>query len=30
MSVASAGLVAVFGGLHYDILVDAPDRPRKG
>ncbi|RWN00740.1 MAG: ribokinase [Mesorhizobium sp.] len=30
MSVASAGLVAVFGSLHYDILVDAPDRPRKG
>ncbi|WP_292262344.1 PfkB family carbohydrate kinase, partial [Mesorhizobium sp.] len=30
MSIASAGLVGVFGSLHYDILVDAPDRPRKG
>ncbi|ESW85847.1 ribokinase [Mesorhizobium sp. LSJC269B00] len=23
-------LVTVFGSLHYDIMVDAPDRPRKG
>jgi ribokinase len=23
-------LVSVFGSLHYDIMVDAPDRPRKG
>lgn len=24
------GRVTVFGSLHYDIMVDAPDRPRKG
>ncbi|RRI07106.1 ribokinase [Mesorhizobium tamadayense] len=30
MSVVSVGLVAVFGSLHYDIMVNAPDRPRKG
>ena len=23
-------LVTVFGSLHYDIMVDSPDRPRKG
>ena len=23
-------LVTVFGSLHYDIMVEAPDRPRKG
>jgi len=27
---ATASLVTVFGSLHYDITVDAPDRPRKG
>jgi ribokinase len=26
----TASLVTVFGSLHYDITVDAPDRPRKG
>lgn len=25
-----APLVTVFGSLHYDIMVEAPDRPRKG
>ena len=24
------GAVVVVGSLHYDIMVDAPDRPRKG
>ncbi|MER8700641.1 ribokinase [Mesorhizobium sp. M1273] len=27
---ASPPLVTVFGSLHYDIMVEAPDRPRKG
>ncbi|WP_287303791.1 PfkB family carbohydrate kinase, partial [Mesorhizobium sp.] len=26
----TAPLVTVFGSLHYDIMVEAPDRPRKG
>ncbi|TIM40140.1 MAG: ribokinase [Mesorhizobium sp.] len=26
----TAPLVTVFGSLHYDIVVEAPDRPRKG
>jgi len=26
----ATGTVTVFGSLHYDIMVDAPDRPRKG
>ncbi len=27
---ASSRAVVVVGSLHYDIVVDAPDRPRKG
>ena len=27
---AMASAVVVVGSLHYDIMVDAPDRPRKG
>ncbi|RUX52052.1 ribokinase [Mesorhizobium sp. M4A.F.Ca.ET.050.02.1.1] len=30
MSVSSRPVVVVVGSLHYDIMVDAPDRPRKG
>ena len=30
MTPSTTPLVAVFGSLHYDIMVDAPDRPRKG
>lgn len=30
MSVSQNSIVAVVGSLHYDIMVDAPDRPRKG
>jgi ribokinase len=30
MSVANKPIVVVAGSLHYDIMVDAPDRPRKG
>ncbi len=30
MSVTQNTIVAVVGSLHYDIMVDAPDRPRKG
>ena len=27
---ARVSAVVVVGSLHYDIMVDAPDRPRKG
>lgn len=30
MSISSQPVVVVVGSLHYDIMVDAPDRPRKG
>ncbi|WP_027132716.1 PfkB family carbohydrate kinase [Geminicoccus roseus] len=30
MSTAPKPVVVVVGSLHYDIMVDAPDRPRKG
>lgn len=30
MSTAEKPVVVVVGSLHYDIMVDAPDRPRKG
>src|SRR4051794_10214195 len=30
MTVPSKPVVVVAGSLHYDIMVDAPDRPRKG
>jgi ribokinase len=30
MRPSTTPLVTVFGSLHYDIMVDAPDRPRKG
>ena len=30
MSEPSKAVVVVVGSLHYDIMVDAPDRPRKG
>ncbi|SDA78087.1 ribokinase [Mesorhizobium qingshengii] len=30
MTLPTTPLVTVFGSLHYDIMVDAPDRPRKG
>ncbi|WP_179298003.1 ribokinase [Mesorhizobium carmichaelinearum] len=30
MTLPKTPLVTVFGSLHYDIMVDAPDRPRKG
>ncbi|UVK56514.1 ribokinase [Mesorhizobium sp. AR02] len=30
MTPSTAQQVTVFGSLHYDIMVDAPDRPRKG
>jgi ribokinase len=30
MTEATTQLVTVVGSLHYDIMVDAPDRPRKG
>lgn len=30
MTPSTTPLVTVFGSLHYDIMVDAPDRPRKG
>lgn len=30
MNVNRNSIVAVVGSLHYDIMVDAPDRPRKG
>lgn len=30
MTLPENPLVTVFGSLHYDIMVDAPDRPRKG
>jgi ribokinase len=30
MSASSKPVVVVVGSLHYDIMVDAPDRPRKG
>lgn len=30
MSAAPDPVVVVVGSLHYDIMVDAPDRPRKG
>jgi len=30
MSIAKKPVVVVVGSLHYDIMVDAPDRPRKG
>ena len=30
MTVSSKPVVVVVGSLHYDIMVDAPDRPRKG
>src|SRR4051812_27352758 len=30
MSTPSQPVVVVVGSLHYDIMVDAPDRPRKG
>jgi ribokinase len=30
MSSSSRPVVVVVGSLHYDIMVDAPDRPRKG
>ncbi len=30
MNLSSKPVVVVVGSLHYDIMVDAPDRPRKG
>src|SRR4051794_19034146 len=30
MSTPSQPVIVVVGSLHYDIMVDAPDRPRKG
>ena len=30
MTASSKPVVVVVGSLHYDIMVDAPDRPRKG
>ena len=30
MTAASKPVVVVVGSLHYDIMVKAPDRPRKG
>jgi ribokinase len=30
MSTKPRPVVVVVGSLHYDIMVDAPDRPRKG
>src|SRR3954447_19983304 len=30
MTALNKSVVVVVGSLHYDIMVDAPDRPRKG
>ena len=30
MTASNKPVVVVVGSLHYDIMVDAPDRPRKG
>ena len=30
MTVSHRPIIVVVGSLHYDIMVDAPDRPRKG